>query len=278
MPVQFSRVEISRGSLTSFEATPDAVSGPGAIRGTVLMVPGYTGSKEDFLPLAPYVTAAGYRLVAYSQLGQYDSDGPDGPGLETEYTVEKFAADLLEVLEQVAPGEKVHLLGHSFGGVVTRHAVITAPDRFLDYVILDSLPGGENTDTGEVNVPQMVEVLRTEGNEGMWKTMFGQLEAMFPAPVRELLHKRILQTRTANLIGIGLTMADEPDRVAELAATGGPMLVVAGENDFIPVSVQRDMAERLGARFEMLAGAGHTPNEEMPEELTAVLVPFWDRA
>ena len=53
MSVTTSRLEISRGSLAFFEALPEA-----EIKGTVLMVPGYTGSKEDFLPLAPFVTAA----------------------------------------------------------------------------------------------------------------------------------------------------------------------------------------------------------------------------
>jgi pimeloyl-ACP methyl ester carboxylesterase len=54
------------------------------------------------------------------------------------------------------------------------------------------------------------------------------------------------------------------------------MLVVAGENDFIPVDAQRAYSERLGVRFELMSGAGHTPNTEQPEELTAVLVPFWE--
>lgn len=275
MPVQLSSVKISRGSLSCFEAVPEPEAGP--VRGTVVMVPGFTGSREDFLPMAPFVTAAGYRLVSYSQLGQYDSDGPDGPGLEREYTIEKFGRDLLEVLDALAPGERVHLLGHSFGGLVTRSAVLAAPERFLDYVILDSPPRGESADTPAADLPRIAAMVREQGNEALWQAMFGQFEAIFPAPVRDFLHNRILKTRAANLIGIAESMAAEPDRYAELAATGLPMLVVAGENDFIPVDVQREYSERLGVRFELMTGAGHTPNEEKPEELTAVLVPFWAR-
>jgi pimeloyl-ACP methyl ester carboxylesterase len=270
MTITQSRIAVSRGSLSFFEAVPDAGAD---VRGTVVMVPGFTGSKEDFLPMAPFVTAAGYRLISYSQLGQFDSDGPDGEGAEAEYTIAKFAEDLAEVIDQAAPGGKVHLLGHSFGGLVTRAAVLNDRTRFLDYVILDSPPDGQNLG---MDLGPLAGLLRAEGNEAMWKAMFGQFEAIFPAPVREFLHHRMMVTKTANMIGIAETMTAEPDRVEELAGTGIPMLVVAGEGDFIPVEVQQDAANRLGVKFEIIAGASHTPNEEKPEELTKVLVEFWN--
>ncbi|MDI9916567.1 alpha/beta hydrolase [Rhodococcus sp. IEGM 1379] len=271
MTVNLSRIKISRGELSYFEATPDAGA---EVKGTVVVVPGFTGSREDFLPMAPFVTAAGYRLISYSQLGQYDSDGPDGRDAVGEYTITKFALDLAEVIDGVAPGEKVHLLGHSFGGLVTRAAVLNDPARFLDYVILDSPPSGQNLG-GAMDIGQVPELLWAGGNEALWKAMFGAFEDIFPAPVKEFLLGRIMSTKTANIAGIALTMGNEPDRVDELGATGVPILVVAGENDVIPLDAQADAAARLGTKFELIAGAGHTPNEEKPEELTKVLVDFW---
>ncbi|MGF7122598.1 alpha/beta fold hydrolase [Rhodococcus sp. BE178] len=271
MTVNLSRITISRGELSFFEATPEAGT---EVKGTVVMVPGFTGSREDFLPMAPFVTAAGYRLISYSQLGQYDSDGPDGPDAVGEYTIAKFALDLAEVLDKVAPGEKVHLLGHSFGGLVTRAAVLNDPARFLDYVILDSPPSGQNLDM-DLDMGQIPALLQEGGNEALWQAMFGALQEAFPAPVKEFLRGRILATKTANIAGIALSMSAEPDRVEELAATRLPILVVAGEEDVISVEVQADVASRLGVKFEIIAGAGHTPNEEKPEELTKVLVDFW---
>lgn len=271
MTVTLSRITISRGELSFFEAAPEAGS---EVKGTVVMVPGFTGSREDFLPMAPFVTAAGYRLISYSQLGQYDSDGPDGPEAVGEYTIAKFALDLAEVLDQAARGEKVHLLGHSFGGLVTRAAVLNDPKRFLDYVILDSPPSGQNLG-GAMDMGQIPELLWAGGNEALWQAMFGAFEDIFPTPVKEFLHSRIMATKTANIAGIALTMGTEPDRVEELSATGVPILVVAGEHDVIPVDIQADAAARLGVKLEIIAGAAHTPNEEKPEELTKVLVDFW---
>jgi len=271
MTVTLSRLAISRGELSFFEAVPDAGTD---VLGTVVMVPGFTGSREDFLPMAPYVTAAGYRLISYSQLGQYDSDGPDGRDAVGEYTVAKFALDLAEVLDRVAPAEKVHLVGHSFGGLVTRAAVLADPARFLDYTILDSPPSGQSLGM-PVDPARIPDLLWAGGNEALWQAMFGAFEEVFPAPVKEFLHHRIMVTRTANIAGIALSMSAEPDRVEELSAAGVPILVVAGEHDVIPVDVQADAASRLGVRFEIIAGAAHTPNEEKPAELTKVLVDFW---
>src|SRR5437763_10434838 len=44
---------------------------------TVLMVAGFTGSKEDFAPLLRPLRTAGHRVVALDQRGQYQSPGPD---------------------------------------------------------------------------------------------------------------------------------------------------------------------------------------------------------
>ncbi|MGY2061862.1 alpha/beta hydrolase, partial [Nocardia gipuzkoensis] len=92
-------------------------------RGTAVLVPGFTGSKEDFHALLPPLAAAGFRCVAYDQRGQFESEGPDDPD---DYTIADFTADLLGVVESLdAP---VHLLGHSFGGYVARNAVVSRPE------------------------------------------------------------------------------------------------------------------------------------------------------
>src|SRR3954465_7160779 len=69
-------------------------TGGNAVRGTVLMVAGYTGSKEDFAPLLAPLAEAGYRVVAIDQRGQYESPGPDDPAA---YSVTELGADVLEV-------------------------------------------------------------------------------------------------------------------------------------------------------------------------------------
>jgi pimeloyl-ACP methyl ester carboxylesterase len=52
-----------------------------------------------------------------------------------------------------------------------------------------------------------------------------------------------------------------------------PTLVVWGEADpWLPVDVGRDLAARIpGARFELIAGAGHLVQEDAPDELAQLL-------
>ena len=66
-------VETARGEFAVLDAMPAA--GPCEL-GTVLLVPGYTGSKEDFIAILGQLAAAGRRVVAMDQRGQYQTAGP----------------------------------------------------------------------------------------------------------------------------------------------------------------------------------------------------------
>src|SRR4051794_330225 len=114
-------------------------TGGEAVRGAALMVAGYTGSKEDFAPLLAPLADAGYRVVAIDQRGQFESPGPDDPAA---YSVEELGADVLEVgrLLREECGDPLHLLGHSFGGLVTRAAVLAEPGMFASLTLLGSGP------------------------------------------------------------------------------------------------------------------------------------------
>src|SRR3954471_18513165 len=94
-------------------AGPLAALDTGAGSGTVLMVAGYTGSKEDFAPLLAPLAEAGLRAVAIDQRGQYESPGPDDPAA---YTVTELADDVLAVARVLRAdgGDPLHLVGHSF--------------------------------------------------------------------------------------------------------------------------------------------------------------------
>ena len=60
------------------------------------------------------------------QRGQYESPGPDDPAA---YTVAELAGDVLAVARAAAggTGRPLHLVGHSFGGLVARAAVLADP-------------------------------------------------------------------------------------------------------------------------------------------------------
>jgi pimeloyl-ACP methyl ester carboxylesterase len=247
--------------------------------GTVLLVAGYTGSKEDFAPLLRPLHTAGYRAVAVDQRGQYESPGPDDP---QAYTVAVLADDVLRVgraLREDAPGP-LHVLGHSFGGLVTRAAVLTEPSLFASLTLLGSGPS-------KLAGPRatMLEHLRPLLDAGGVPAVHEAMEQLamtdpkaqaVPAPTAVFLTRRFLANSAAGLLGMADAMTTEPDRVAELRATGVPVLVAHGvADDAWTPEAQADMAARLGARHEVIPQAIHSPAVENPGRTLEVLFDFW---
>jgi len=247
--------------------------------GTVLLVAGYTGSKEDFAPLLSPIADAGLRAVAIDQRGQFESPGPDDPA---EYTVAVLAADVLAIarrLRSQSPGP-LHLLGHSFGGLVARAAVLVEPALFDSLTLLGSGPGQLTGPRAEL-LDHLSPLLEAGGvqlvNDTLEQLAMTDPRAQaVPAPTQEFLRRRFLANSAAGLRGMADAMLGEPDRVAELAATGVPVLVAHGiADDAWSPAAQTDMARRLGARHEVIVHAVHSPAIENPSRTLEVLLPFW---
>lgn len=254
-------------------------TGGEAVRGTALLVAGFTGSKEDFAPLLRPLAEAGYRVVALDQRGQYESPGPDDPAA---YSVAELGADVVAVARVLREesGEPLHLVGHSFGGLVTRAAVLAEPALFTSFTLLGSGParlGGRRA----ALLDHLAPLLETGGVELVHQTleqvaMTDPKAQAVPEPTRQFYARRFLRNTAAGLRGMADAMLTEPDRVPELKATGVPLLVAHGEADdaWLP-HVQADMARRLGARHEVVNGSIHSPAVENPPRTLEVLLDFW---
>ncbi len=254
-------------------------TGGAAERGTVLMVAGYTGSKEDFAPLFSPLSDAGYRAVALDQRGQYESPGPDDPA---RYSVAELGADVLAVAAvlRAESGEPLHLVGHSFGGLVCRAAVLADPAAVSSFTLLGSGPARLTGGRAEL-LDHLGPLLDAGGVPLVHQTleqvaMTDPKAQAVPAPTREFYSRRFLRNSAAGLRGMADAMLTEPDRVADLAAAGVPLLVAHGEADdaWLP-HVQADMARRLDARYEVIVGSIHSPAVENPPRTLQVLLDFW---
>lgn len=95
--------------------------------------------------------------------------------------------------------------------------------------------------------------------------------------MREFLRERWLGTSGPGLVAMGEALSTEPDRVAALRETGLPVLVLHGEDDdaWSP-AVQAQMARDLGATYEVVPRARHSPAVEDPETTAKALLRFWD--
>ncbi|MBY8876990.1 alpha/beta fold hydrolase [Actinacidiphila acidipaludis] len=279
--VSARRLETARGSFAVLDGAPDPQV---PYRGAALLVPGFTGSKEDFLDLLAPLTAAGFRVVAVDGRGQHESGGPRS---EAAYAQAELAADVTAqgaaVAEEYATG-RLHVLGHSLGGHIVRAAVLAdGPEPWASLTLMSSGPAAV-TEAQQVRTRMAVDFLPTTDMETAWQVMRsmdaenaadGAVSAA-PAWLDEFLHRRWVSTVPEQLIATARQLMTEPDRVGELATVPLPKLVLSGEVDYAwPVPWLDEMAVRLGARRVVVKGAEHSPNAERPAETAAALVAFW---
>jgi pimeloyl-ACP methyl ester carboxylesterase len=232
-------------------------------RGSAVLVPGFTGSKEDFIALLAPLAARGVHALALDLAGQYETTRPD----DTVYSLGGFAADVWSVTHQLA-GPRV-LVGHSFGGLVVREAVLSDPLSAQGLVIVASGPAALPDDQQRV-LRMFAQVLQAQGPAAVWQAKQALEEAAgttpAPAEIDAFLTARFLAHAPASLLAMIEVLTDGEDQVDALASVAPPsVVVVGGKDDAWPVPEQRAMAQRLGARLVELPEARHSPAVDDPE-------------
>ena len=275
--VRISKIPTSAGWVSAASVSAASVSAasaghsPHATR--VLIIPGFTGSKEDFVAFLPRLADAGIQALSYSQRGQADSSAPIGVD---NYRLEEFASDAIEIAEHwgASPERPIHLMGHSFGGVVARAAALARPDLFSTLTLFSS--GAKAIPHGRIPGLDLAASANLSGAE-VRRAVFSDLPTTPQEDLREELTRiRATDTSADNLLGIVRILATYPDRSAELAATHLPIHVIYGSDDPVwPTEWFQPEAAALYARHSIIDSAGHTANLEKPAELAQALVAFW---
>ena len=252
----------------SVASSPDAAG-----ENRALLVPGYTGSKEDYAPVLPFLGEAGWDTLAYSQRGQGGSAAPAGLGA---YGMSDFVGDLIAVAEAWAGTTgRVHLVGHSFGGIVARAAVVKRPDLFASVTLFCS--GRAVYDW--MNTLPILDPLPTGpgARQQVLRTYFPDMNFDEPGVGwAEFQRIRALDTASENLVGIARILSQLRPDTAALAATGVPVHVLYGDQDEIwPPSWYAEEAADLGARESIIRGGTHSPQLQFPRQWAELASSYW---
>jgi pimeloyl-ACP methyl ester carboxylesterase len=269
--VTASRFAAPSGSLAMIEAGV-----PGRTR--ILLVPGVTGSKEDFILMMPALAAAGFHVLAYDMAGQYESRdaGPENLQPPTRhYDHDLFVADLVAVLES-APGA-AHVLGYSFAGTVAQLALVQQPDLFLSLTLLSAPPQSGQGFRGVKRIGWISGL--TTGRVGAALMIWGVTQNFVHVPAGRLafVRERFLLTRRSSVADIISLMKRAPDLDAALRSSPIPKLVAVGEHDLWPLGLHRAFANAIDATLAVYP-TGHSPCETSPNQLVRDLLALYSRS
>ena len=209
---------------------------------------------------------ARYRTLTYDKRGHGLSELTPGP-----YSIDLFAADLLALAD--AQGlNRFALVGLSVGGLIAQAVVVRAPERLTALVICDTAAKIGTDETWGARIAAIEKSgLDSIAGELMERWFSRRYRSDRPAEVAGW-RNMLVRTPAAGYIATCAAL-----RAADLTAAVGtistPTLVVAGEEDgSTPPALVRATAGLIpGARFEVIAGAGHLPCIEQPEVLARLI-------
>jgi pimeloyl-ACP methyl ester carboxylesterase len=278
--VRRTTVFCARGPFAALEASPPGGAGE---RGTALLVPGYTGSKEDFIPILGPLAAAGRRVLAVDLRGQFQTPGPDDPAA---YDLAELGTDIAALARETATA---HLLGHSLGGLVARESILAGGYAADSLTLMCSGPAALPGDGSRAaDLRSLLDYVAGAGPRDLpgkiaeiWRDALEPqaIATGVPDPVRSFLRERMLASNPTGLVAMARQLLTADDQIADLAKHDVATLVLYGENDDAwPPELQEDMAHRLRARRACLPGAAHSPAVEAPAATAHELTTFWNAA
>jgi len=238
----------------------------------IVLVPGITGSKEDFILMLPLLSAAGMRAESFDLAGQYESHraGPENlrPGRD-RYDQELFVDDLKEVLA-IGP-VPVHLVGYSFAGTIVAALAARYPEAIASITLISAPPlSGQVFRSVKIIGPLSRGLSpRTAASLMIWGVSRNLNRA--PRHRIDFVRERFALTRPDSVADAFALMMRTPDLDRDIAAIDVPKLVVAGAHDLWPELLHRQYAARIGADVLLTAG-GHSPSEDSATELTREIV------
>jgi pimeloyl-ACP methyl ester carboxylesterase len=195
-----------------------------------------------------------------------DAGGVPEPDLAT------VAADVIRRLD----GRRVVLGGCSMGGYVAM-AVLRAAPELVAGLVLVSTRATADADAGRANRHAMAARVEAEGPgfvpDTVLPTLLGTETHERRSSVVDAVRTLVSEQDGAAIAWAQRAMAARPDSSDLLRETDVPTLIIRGEQDGLIPADEADALVSLMPKAELvvLAGAGHLPPLEVPEEFTGAV-------
>ena len=225
------------------------------------------GTTQDLWSRQLPELAERFRVLTYDHPGHGASELTEQP-----CTVEAFADDLLEVLDELGL-DRVSVCGVSLGGMVGMALAVKAPERVERLVLAcTSSYLGPSQQWNE-----RARLVRAEGMEAIADTVVGRWftqELVQEDPETVARFRAMLAATPPEGYARCCEAVAAWDARGWISAITAPVLVLAGAEDpATPVEHAELIASRIpGARLHILARAAHLANVERAEVFTGAVL------
>jgi pimeloyl-ACP methyl ester carboxylesterase len=205
----------------------------------------------------------GFELVLVDRRGYGRSAGPPA---------EDFLADAEGVADLL--GDGAHLVGHSYGGLVSLLAAASRPHAVRSLTVLEPALPIDITDepAWRTFVESMLELWQQDGSDDEWVSAFlvavGSDPDDFPPEFFEAARPLVPLLRHGRPFSQAVIPLDE------LRRAPFPKLVVSGGHHVGFTAACRDLAASIGADHRVVEGAGHEI-QFVGGPLNELLVELW---
>jgi pimeloyl-ACP methyl ester carboxylesterase len=230
----------------------------------ILVLHGAGGLQPD----APFLSglAKHGRVIAPTHPGFGRAELPDW--IDSIDDLAYIYLDLLDALDL----HDVTVIGFSLGGWIAAEIATKSTARIARVILVDAV-GIKISDRLTRDV---TDIFATEPAELMRLTFHDPSKAPDLSTLSDEAVEIIARNREASALYIWEPYAHNPKLVRRLHRIDKPVLLLWGESDgIVTPAYGRAYAERIpGARFEIIAGAGHVPQLEQPDAFVAGVARF----
>ena len=271
-----------RVSLEGLDLEVDDLGGGDAL--PLVLVHGFTGHRDDF-------ELERDRLATWTRVLVPDVRGHGGSthlGDAAAYDFDLAVADLAGLLDALeAP--RIHLLGHSMGGMISLRFTLAHPERVASLILMDTspdVPGGMQAEAmqkaGEIAVAKgmlrLQELMEKRTREGGSDDPADAHLERWADRYWPHMKKRYAAMDPYAYVGFGQAMARQAPVTEQLGEITCPTHVIIGSDDR-PFLAAADAFEAHipDVRRSTIPNAGHHPHQENPDAWWQAMEEHWAR-
>ncbi len=239
----------------------------------VVLIPGMLSDSASWQPLVPALTDS-FRVIRPDPRCSGRTQ-PALPGL----SLKQMGTDILALADHLSL-DRVHLVGHSLGGLVAMTATGLAPNRVASVCVLGSNPAP--TLASRRVFQTLTEQRRNDTDPGAW--LRGLFPWLFhpdalrdPAQVDLMAEASLAYPHKQSLAAMAHQVAflQSPDLDSLPASLTVPAKALLAQDDRLaPLDETSDALTALGVDVDIIEAAGHALHWDQPQKVAQVVVAF----